>query len=95
MTTWKSVTGNSNLVQHQTDRAILIKLPKSELKFWHPAKLVRFSGKNGYLMKISFTDEFKFKAFRNGKGRYNRFDKIEEVEMSPTEIEKAFGCDTE
>jgi len=90
-TEWKQLVCNSNLMQAETDRAILIKLPKSELKFWHPSKLVRTSGKSGYRMTIAYTDSFVFKCFRNGKGRYNSHEKIEECEFNSKEIEEIFG----
>lgn len=54
--------------------------------FWHPRKLVRFSGKNNYLATFGYTDEFVFKIFRNGKGRYNKFETIEEKELSAEEL---------
>lgn len=88
---WKSVKANSNLIQAQTSTSVLIKLPKSELTFWHPAKCVKQSGKGGYLMEISYTDEFKFKAFRNGKGISTFNVKIEEKELNSEEFEAYFG----
>ncbi len=87
---WKNVTANSNLIQAETERAVLIKLPKSELKFWHPRKCVRTNGKNGYRLSIGYTDSFEFKAFRNGKGRYNGHEKIEEVTLTSAQFEKYF-----
>lgn len=91
MTAWKKIVANSNLIQAETDRAILIKLPKSELTFWHPAKCVRTDGKSGYRMTISYTDEFSFKAFRNGKGQYNSREKIEERTLTAAEFEAFFA----
>lgn len=91
MKNWKQVQGNSNLIQHETEKATLIKLPKSELMFWHPSKLVKTMGKSNYLMTISFTDDFKFKCFRNGKGKTTSFTKIDEVEYSAKEIQEFFA----
>lgn len=91
MTTWKNIICNSNLVQKETDRSFLIKLPKSELKFWHPAKLCRTSGKNGYRLSIGYTDDFNFKCFRTGNGKHNFKDIIEEVEYTASQIEELFG----
>lgn len=87
MATWKQVIANSNLIQTEIDNAYLIKLPKSELKFWHPKKLVRISGKNGYRMSISFTDSFEFKVFRNGNGKHNFKEIIEQKILTPAEFE--------
>jgi hypothetical protein len=91
MTNWISINCNSNLIQSQTDRATLIKLPKSELMFWHPTKLIRTAGKKSYLMTISFTEDFKFKCFRNGKGKTTSFTKIEEVEYTAKQIQEIFA----
>lgn len=90
MTNWIQVTANSNLIQTTTEKAVLIKLPKSKLMFWHPAKCVRTNGKNGYLMTISFTEEFKFKCFRNGEGKTTSFTKIEEIEYSAKDFQEFF-----
>lgn len=65
---WNTIQANRNLIQAQTDKAVLIKLPKTDWMFWHPAKCVRLEGKGGYLLKISYTSEFKIKLFRQGKG---------------------------
>lgn len=89
---WNKVVANSNLIQTETERAVLIKLPKSEFKFWHPRKLVRCSGKSGYRMSISFTEEFTFKLFKNGKGNHNSNTKIEEREMNSEQLMAAFGA---
>jgi hypothetical protein len=91
MTNWIQIKANSNLIQNSTEKAVLIKLPKSELMFWHPAKCVRTNGKSNYLMTISFTKDFKFKCFRNGKGKTTSFTKIEEVEYSAKEIQELFA----
>jgi len=91
MKNWIQIQTNSNLIQHETEKATLIKLPKSELMFWHPSKLVKTMGKSNYLMTVSFTDDFKFKCFRNGKGKTTSFTKIEEVEYSAKEIQEFFA----
>lgn len=91
MSAWKNLIGNSNLIQAETAKAYLIKLPKSELMFWHPAKLVKLSGKNNYRMSISYTNEFKFKCFRKGKSG----SILEERELDPEQLEKFFGIEVE
>ena len=87
---WKSVIANSNLIEASTERSVLIKLPKSEFKFWHPQKLCKTSGKNSYRLSISYKDEFEFKMFKTGKGKYNSREKIEEKTMSVAEFETYF-----
>lgn len=87
---WRNIKANSNLIQHETEKAVLIKLPKSKMKFWHPKKLVRFEGKNDYLMSIGITDDFEVRLFRNGEGQYNRTDVLEEEEISGAELIERF-----
>ena len=87
---WKNIVINSNNVVTATDKAVLIKIPRSKLKFWHPAKLVRYKGKNNYLISIGYTDDFNFKLFRNGEGRHNQKEIIEELHLSAQEFEEYF-----
>jgi hypothetical protein len=42
-------------------------------------------------MTISFTEDFKFKCFRNGKGKTTSFTKIEEVEYTAKQIQEIFA----
>lgn len=87
---WTNIKANSNLIQYETEKAFLIKLPKSKMKFWHPRKLVRFEGKNNYLMSIGITPDFDVRIFRNGEGRYNQQEVIEEENISGTELIERF-----
>lgn len=92
MTNWKNIVCNSNLIQFDTGKALLIKLPKSELTFWHPAKLCKLSGKNNYRLSFGYTDEFNFKCFRKSSKTYQI---LEEKELTAQEIEVIFNgtCD--
>jgi hypothetical protein len=91
MAEWQTVTANSNLIQHESDHSVLIKLPGSKLKFWHPKKLVRQSGRGGYRITISFTGEWTFKVFRSGEGRFNRREILEEKQLSAAEFAAYFN----
>lgn len=85
---WKNIICNSNLIQADTGKALLIKLPKSEFTFWHPSKLCRLSGKNNYRLSFGYTDEFKFKCFRKSRKTGNI---LEDIELNSQEIENIFN----
>ena len=92
---WKNIEINKQNIETDTGKATLIKMPNKSkyagYKFWHPSKLVRY-GSNSYARSLGYTDDFKFKLFKNGNGKYNKFDKIDEIEISVEDFEEAFEC---
>ena len=92
---WKNIEINLQNIETDTGKATLIKMPNKSkyagYKFWHPSKLVRY-GSNSYSRSIGYTDEFIFKLFKNGNGKYNKFDVIYEIEIDVEEFEDAFDC---
>tara|TARA_Y200000002_G_scaffold382589_1_gene400195 strand:- start:7107 stop:7373 length:267 start_codon:yes stop_codon:yes gene_type:complete len=79
---------NSNSIQHDTGKALLIKLPKSELCFWHTKRFCNESGKNGYQLSVWFgNDSWKIKAFRAGKNN----NILESWEKSVAEVAEEFN----
>lgn len=92
---WKNIEINIQNIETDTGKATLIKMPNKSryagYKFWHPSKLVRY-GSNSYARSIGYTDGFTFKLFKNGNGKYNKFDVIDEIEIDVEEFEEAFGC---
>lgn len=92
---WKNIEINIQNIETDTGKATLIKMPNKSkyagYKFWHPSKLVRY-GSNSYARSIGYTDEFKFKLFKNGNGKYNKFGVIDEIEIDVEEFEDAFDC---
>lgn len=92
---WKNIEINKQNIETDTGKATLIKMPNNSdyagYKFWHPSKLVRY-GSNSYARSIGYTDEFTFKLFKNGNGKYNKFDVIDEIEIDVKEFEEAFEC---
>ena len=68
---WNTIEFNSLQIKAETGKSTLIQLPnKSNLKGWgffHPSKLVRDNGGNGYFKTFSFTDDWEFRLIRVGK----------------------------
>ncbi len=92
---WKNIEINIQNIENDTGKAALIKMPNKSkyagYKFWHPSKLVRY-GSNSYARSIGYTDTFTFKLLKYGNGKYNKFDVIDEIEISVEEFEEAFEC---
>ena len=89
---WQNVYCSKNLIEAETERGICIKLPKSDFKFWTSLKLVR-NVKGG--ISIGYLPTMNFKIFKNGKGQWNKFDKIDEKEISAKEWAEYFAGSTE
>ena len=92
---WKNIEINVQNIENDTGKAVLIKMPNKSkyagYKFWHPSKLVRY-GSNSYARSIGYNDTFTFKLLKYGNGKYNKFDVIDEIEISVEEFEEAFEC---
>lgn len=84
---WKNITINESQIERTTERGALIKVPNSDWKFWHPIKCLRSNGKQ---YSLGYTDDFTFRLFKNGNGKYNKFEKVAEKEVDADEIEMMF-----
>lgn len=67
MVKWHSIQINNNLIDKFTDKACLIKMPKSSsyagYKFWMPSSMVEY-GLNKGASKLVFTDSWRFKLVK-------------------------------
>lgn len=92
---WKNIEINIQNIETDTGKSVLIKMPNKSkyagYKLWHPSKLVR-KGSNSYAVSVGYTNEFTFKLKKFGNGKYNKFDVIDEIEISAEEFEKQFEC---
>ena len=93
MSNWKNININTNLIETETDKAVLFKMPHNSnyngYVFWHPSKLVR-SGRHSASVSVGYTDDFRFKLKEYRKGKYNWKNVISEIEIGATEFEEAF-----
>ena len=92
---WSKIFFNAQSIQRETSSAVLIQMPnRSEYagySFWHPRKLVREQGGNGYHLTFSFTEDWTFKLKKYGQGRHNFKDVIRETEIDVAQMKDAFG----
>lgn len=90
---WKNVNANVNQIKTETEKAVLINCPHNSkydgYSYWHSSKLVR-EGIHSASISIGYTDEFKFKLVKYGKGKWNSRDIIDEIEISVEEFEKMY-----
>lgn len=91
---WKNININKQNIQYDSDKAVLINCPHKSnydsYSFWYPSKLVR-DGKHSYAVSLGYTNDFKFKLVKYGKGKWNSRDIIAEKEISAEEFEEMFG----
>lgn len=56
----------ANLIHHETARALLVKCPGSDWRFWHPKALATLSGKSEYILTLRLLNP-EYTLFREGK----------------------------
>lgn len=78
---WKKITVNVQNVKTETKKAVLIAMPHSSdydgFKFWVSKNMVH-PGNNSFEVVVSFPDNWVFRLFKNGGGKYNSRDIVAE-----------------
>ncbi|SFE92544.1 hypothetical protein [Peptostreptococcus sp. D1] len=80
----RSITVNWNQVEWETWKAYLVKLPRSDYKFW-VAKSHTQETHNGKQLRLLIRDDFEYKIFKQTKTT-----KTEEI-ISSVELLEIFG----
>ena len=92
---WDKIFFNAQSIQSETDSSVLIKMPnKSKYNgwvFWHPKKLVRLQGGNGYHYSFSFHEDWEFTIKLYGRGKHNFLDVIRENIIDAADMKIIFG----
>ncbi|WP_304068608.1 hypothetical protein [Megamonas hypermegale] len=93
MSDWKKISINKQNVRHETAKAALIAMPHKSnydgYEFWVSSKLVH-PGSHSYELYLSLKDDYTFKLRKTGKGKYNRYEVIDEQTISAEEMIEAF-----
>lgn len=90
MTKWQKITINKNLIKRETEKSVLIKLPKTDLFFWHNKKCLQASNGDKNCLHLLFSGDFIFKCFKSEKidGAYKN---VKEVEYTAEELKNFFN----
>jgi hypothetical protein len=86
---WKKIEFNKQNIKHETDKAVLIKLPnKSKYNgytFWFPSKFIDVIGGKGYFMSFSYKEDFVFNIFKNDK----------KIKLSSKQLEEIYNIENQ
>ncbi len=90
---WKSLNINKQNIKQVTAKAVLISCPHNSdynnYCFWHPLTLLK-KGKHSNAVEINYPKEFVFSLIKFGKGKYNKYKKLNEIKLNCEEIELIF-----
>ena len=91
---WKTININKNNIKEWGKRSALIAFPHSSnyngYCFWHPIKLIH-DGRHEAAAAIAYNNNFTFRLFKYGKGKWNKYEVIDKIEIDVEELESAFG----
>ena len=96
---WKSINFNAQNIEHETAKAVLIKMPNnsewSGYKFWHPSKCVRTLSKGkGYFKIFSYTENWEFDVVNEQISANASTESYLEIE-EPKKVDKTVSINNE
>ncbi len=78
MANWYHYYIKSKYLLYENNKSCLFKVPNSNYKFWHPAKIVKHIPDEDKI-KILYTDNFKFRLFKSKKENENWINYDEKI----------------
>ena len=95
---WKNVLINDNQIKAILENSLLINCPHNSkydgYAYWHPRKCIH-RGTHSANKSLGYTNDFKFRLIKYGKGQYNQRDIIDEVEINAQEFEDMYKKEDE
>lgn len=90
---WKGICISEDLVIRKYKSLYLVRMPRESkykyYRFWISNKLLRYSGSDIY--ELRYTDNFTFHIQKRCKGNYNKYETVDELELSAAEFEDEFA----
>lgn len=87
---WINGYVNDNQVISETANAVLLKLKNSDFRVWISKKCLK-NGTHKANFQAGLIADKEYEIFRNGKGQYNKFEKIASEQITGEELaEKLF-----
>lgn len=76
---------NDNQIVADTDTSVLAKLKNSDFKVWISKKCLK-TGTHKANFQVGILAEKEYEIFKNGKGKYNRFEKTASEKIKGEEL---------
>lgn len=87
---WINGYVNDNQLVSETETSVLVKLKNSAFKVWISKKCLK-TGTHKANFQIGIISDKEYEIFKNGKGQYNKFEKIASEQITGEELaEKLF-----
>lgn len=86
---------NNSQIEWETEKAMLIKIPKSSYRFWYPKVFIQACNNKKTRYRVALSDEFEYRLFKKGDKIYNKYKKTYEKSVSKGQMMQFFGLDIE